>query len=307
MKNRKWIYAAFLTAGLAGVVVTVGCNPVANTVTQAKPSPTGTSTNATKASSTTADLAALGDSISTTEPTDSEHGHKAGSHGGIMVSLGRDSYHVEAVVDSEGTIRLYTLGKDETRVIDVESQTLKGFVKATGAADSQSIAFEPSPQEGDSENKASLFIGKLPKELIGRKLDVTIPNIRIAGERFRLGFQTSQESHADSDGMPEKLAEGEEKELYLTPGGRYTTADIAANGNMTASQKFKGIKSAHDMNPKVGDRICPITETKANPKFTWVVDGKSYEFCCPPCVDEFLKTAKSSEEPLSDPESFVKK
>ncbi len=47
-----------------------------------------------------------------------------------MVSLGRDSYHVEAVVDSEGAIRLYTLGKDESRVIDVESQTLKGFVES---------------------------------------------------------------------------------------------------------------------------------------------------------------------------------
>ncbi len=28
-----------------------------------------------------------------------------------MVSLGRDSYHVEAVIDSQGAVRLYTLGK----------------------------------------------------------------------------------------------------------------------------------------------------------------------------------------------------
>jgi len=61
------------------------------------------------------------------------------------------------------------------------------------------------------------------------------------------------------------------------------------------------------MNPKQGDRICPITETKANPKFTWVVDGKSYEFCCPPCVDEFVKTAKASTDPLPEPETYVKK
>ena len=238
--------------------------------------------------------------------SDAEHGHLAGSHGGIMVSLGRDSYHVEAVVDSEGSIRLYTLGKDETRVIDVESQSLKGFVKADGDTDSRSISFEPSPQEGDAENKTSLFVGKLPNELVGRKLDVTIPNIRIAGERFRLGFQSGQEFHSDSPEMPGKLADSKEEELYLTPGGRYTAADIATNGNVTASKKFKGIKSAHDMNPKQGDRICPITETKANPGFTWVIDGKPYQFCCPPCVDEFVKMAKASSDPLPEPDSFIK-
>jgi len=239
--------------------------------------------------------------------SDDEHAHTDGAHGGLIVSLGRDSYHIEAVVDSEGSIRLYTLGKDETRVIEVESQTLHGFVKADGETDSQSLAFEPQPQEGDSEGKTSLFVGKLPKEFVGRKLDVTIPNIRIAGERFRLGFATGDDSHETGEAMPEKIADTEENELYLTPGGRYTAADVAANGKMTASQKFKGIKSTHDMKPKVGDRLCPITETKANPNFTWIIDGKPYEFCCPPCVDEFLKMAKSTDEPLPAPETFIKK
>lgn len=238
---------------------------------------------------------------------DSEHGHKPGAHGGIMVSLGRDSYHVEAVVDSRGLIRLYTLGKDETRVIDVDSQTLKGFVKAEGDNEAQSVSFEPEPQDGDAQNKTSLFVGRLPSELVGQRLEVTIPNIRIADERFRLGFQTGQESHGETPTMPSKLVDSEAKELYLSPGGRYTAEDIVANGNMTAMQKFKGIKSAHDMNPNAGDKICPITETKANPNFSWVIDGKTYEFCCPPCVDEFVKLAKESSEPLPDPETFLKK
>jgi len=233
--------------------------------------------------------------------------HKAGQHGGIMVSLGRDSYHVEAVVDSQGLIRLYTLGKDETRVIDVESQSLKGFVKAEGDNQAQSISFEPEPQEGDADNKTSLFVGKLPEELVGRRLDVTIPNIQVAGERFRLGFQTGQETHGEVPEMPNKLVDSEAQELYLTPGGRYTAADIVANGKVTAMQKFKGLKSAHNMNPTTGDKICPITETKANPNFSWVIDGKTYLFCCPPCVDEFVKLAKESTEPLPDPETFFKK
>ena len=199
------------------------------------------------------------------------------------------------------------MGKDESRVIDVESQTLKGFVKAEGDADSKAISFEPTPQDGDAQGKTSLFTGKLPPELVGQKLDVTVPNIRIDGERFRLGFSTGQESHNDSQGMPAKVANNAERDLYLTPGGRYTAADIVANGNVTASQKFKGLKSEHDMKPKAGDKLCPISGTKANAKFTWIIDGKPYEFCCPPCVDEYLASAKLSTEPLPDPATFLKK
>ncbi len=296
MSKRTRLYWSVIPGMGIAMFFVAGCNPTAQTGK--------------------ADLDATSSSAEQVQPSggqsqsasaDSEHGHKDGAHGGILVSLGRDSYHIEAVVDSEGIIRLYTLGKDETRVIDVEDQTLKGFVKAEGDTDSKSITFEPSPQDGDTKDKTSMFVGKLSSEFVGRKLDVTIPNIRIDGERFRLGFQSGQESHGDSPAMPDKLADDAEKDLYLTPGGRYTAADVAANGNLTASQKFKGIKSAHNMNPKVGDRICPITETKANSNFTWVIDGKPYQFCCPPCVDEFLKMAKGGVEPLPEPESFVKK
>lgn len=305
MTPRNKIILSLLPATAIAISLVAGCSPSTreSSAVSEKPSvkvaiPKSTDGNAANNTASS--------SINRTAESDSEHGHLAGAHGGIMVSLGRDSYHIEAVVDSEGSIRLYTLGKDETRVIDVESQTLKGFIKADGDADSQSISFEPSPQDGDAENKTSLFVGKLPSALIGRKLDVTIPNIRIAGERFRLGFQSGQEPHGDSPTMPDKLAASEEEELYRTPGGRYTSADIAANGSITATQKFKGIKSAHDMNPKAGDRICPITETKANPKFAWVIDGKSYQFCCPPCVDEFVKKAKAATDPLPEPDSYTK-
>ncbi len=308
MKKLNRILPIMLIASLATFALMSGCNPTSNSSSDSAARSAAQAKDDAKASKAkgNSDQMAV-TSQSTNAEFDSEHGHKAGSHGGIMVSLGRDSYHIEAVIDSEGAIRLHTLGKDETRVIDVESQSLKGFVKEDGANDSQSITFEPSPQEGDGDNKTSLFIGKLPKELIGRKLDVTIPNIRIAGERFRLGFQTSQERHSSSSEMPDKIGDDAEQELYLTPGGRYTAADIVANGNATASQKFKGFKSVHDMNPKMGDRICPITETKSNPKCAWVVDGKLYQFCCPPCVDEFVKLAKSSSDALPDPESYVKK
>lgn len=244
--------------------------------------------------------------VKATEPAkDGEHGHKPGAHGGIIVEIGRDNYHAEAVFEKGGVLRLYTLGKDEAKVQEVEAQALTGYVKPEGGTESASFLLKPEPQPGDAQGQTSQFVGKLPNELAGQRVEVTIPSIRIAGERFRLGFKSAEEAHAD--GMPTKVNNEEERVLYLTPGGKYTEADIKANGNMTATQKFKGVMSSHDMKPKSGDKICPVTMTKANPKFTWVVGGKPYEFCCPPCVDEFVKTAKESPEEIKEPEDYVKK
>eukprot|EP00456_Euglypha_rotunda_P073951 TRINITY_DN674_c0_g1_i1.p1 TRINITY_DN674_c0_g1~~TRINITY_DN674_c0_g1_i1.p1 ORF type:complete len:293 (-),score=59.00 TRINITY_DN674_c0_g1_i1:880-1758(-) len=253
----------------------------------------------------TATPAVVPASVSSTAVNPDEHGHKAGAHGGIMISLGRDSYHAEAVFEKGGLLRLYTLGKEESRVIDVEKQTLKGFVKAEGDAEAQQFTLEAAPQDGDAEGRTSQFLGTLPKGLWGLKLEVTVPNIVISGERFRLGFKSTPEEH--DEGMPSKVADDEERQLYLTPGGKYTEEDIKANGSVTATAKFKGLKSSHDMFPKPGDKICPVTKTKANPIFTWVVGGKTYEFCCPPCVDEFVKTAKATPDEIQQPADYVKR
>ncbi len=276
---------------LSAIILVSGCADRSSTSATSSP----TSTTVVPASATTATPAANSE----------EHGHKAGAHGGIMVSLGRDSYHAEAVFEKGGVLRLYTLGKEESRVIDVEKQTLKGFVKAEGESEAEQFTLESEPQDGDAEGRTSQFVGTLPKGLWGQNLDVTVPNIVISGERFRLGFKSTPEQH--DEGMPDKIADDQERQLYLTPGGKYTEADIKANGGVTATTKFKGLKSSHDMFPKPGDKICPITKTKANPKFVWVVDGKSYEFCCPPCVDEFVKTAKATPDEIKQPTDYVKR
>lgn len=238
--------------------------------------------------------------------TEEHHGHKPGAHGGIIVSLGRDSHHVEAIVTSTGELRLYTLANDESRVLDIEVQDLIAYVKPAGASDSTSVELKPQPQPGDAAGKSSLFVAKLPQDSIGKSVDVTVPNITIAGERFRLSFTTKIEAHGE-EAVPQKISDEAERQLYLTPGGLYSQADIEANGNMTASQKFAGFKAAHDLQPKVGDKICPVTLTKANAKCTWTVGGKSYEFCCPPCVDEFVTLAKTRPEEIKEPEFFVKR
>ena len=98
-----------------------------------------------------------------------------------------------------------------------------------------------------------------------------------------------------------------ERTLCLTPGGLYTKADIKANGGKTVSEKFPDFLATHDAKPKPGTRICPISETKANPKLTWIVGGKSYQFCCLPCVTEFVNKAKKEPKSIKKPEAYVKK
>jgi hypothetical protein len=198
------------------------------------------------------------------------------------------------------------LGKDETTVLEVDTQMLPAFVKKPGN-ESVSIILKPEPQAGDAQGKTSQFVGRFPRELDGRQLEVTIPSLRIGGERYRVPFSNKVAASGHAEPMPASSDDEEERKLYLTPGGKYTAKDIEANGKMTATEKFKGVMARHDLKPKAGEQLCPITLTKANPKFGWIVDGKRYEFCCPPCVDEFVKMAKESPDEIKVPSAYVKK
>ena len=131
---------------------------------------------------------------------DAEHGHKAGDHGGIIVEIGRDNYHAEAVFEKGGLLKLFTLGKDESKIIDVESQVIKAYVKEESASESVEMDLNPVPRTGDKEGRTSQFIGKLPKELAGKQLAVTIPIILVNGERYRIGFTSAAAKH--DEGMP---------------------------------------------------------------------------------------------------------
>lgn len=292
---RFWFTGSAALLVVGGVVLISGCSQ--------SPSAAPPQNIATEVKSAPAAPAGTG---MRPEAASEDHGHKTGAHGGTIASLGRDSYHVEAIVAKGGELRLYTLGSDESRVIDVEVQELLAYVKAPGSSDAVAIEVKPSPQPGDTAGKASLFLAQLPEALVGQPIEVTIPNITIGGERFRLGFTTKDEPHG-AEAMPAKVANEAEKQLYLTPGGVYSQADIEANGNVTASQKFVGFQATHDLKPKVGDKICPVTLTKANPKCSWIVGGKNYEFCCPPCVDEFVALAKTKPSEIKSPDQYVKR
>jgi hypothetical protein len=294
---RQLIVMSLFGTSLVFGLMLVGCsNPKDNS------SPKASTDNAPSSKN---DREHSDDSSNHSHSSNEEHGHKAGAHGGIIVSLGRDSFHVEAIVEKSGTLRIYVLGKEETRVQEIDVQQLVAYVTPEGAADSISLELKPQPQPGDSSGKTSLFVAELPAENRGKALNVTVPSINISGERFRLNFTTNKEQNHEA--MPDKVSDDAEKKLYFTAGGIYTTEDIKANGNVTASQKFKGFVASHDLHPKVGEKICPVTLTKANPRCTWIIGGKKYEFCCPPCVDEFVTQAKENPKEIKQPEDYVQK
>ena len=104
-----------------------------------------------------------------------------------------------------------------------------------------------------------------------------------------------------------RLSEEAERALYLVPGGRYTQADIIANGSLLPSLRYRGFQARHDFKPKPGEMLCPISRTKANAACTWIIDGQSYQFCCPPCIDELVRMAKDRPDELLAPSDYVKR
>jgi YHS domain-containing protein len=233
-----------------------------------------------------------------------DHYHPPGPHGGAMVAVGRENrFHVEAVFERAGQIRVYTYGEDESQVYPVDAQPVPATARQPSDPTEFSVLLSPEPQPGDPPGKASRFVGQLPKELDAERVELVVAAMNFGGEQHWFAVKSEGEWHRDP--MPEKVTAEEERKLYLTPSGKYTEADIKASGSVTASEKFRGLKAEHDANPKPGDRICPVSLTKANPKFTWVIGGREYQFCCPPCVDEFVRKAKERPDEVKPPESYI--
>jgi hypothetical protein len=103
------------------------------------------------------------------------------------------------------------------------------------------------------------------------------------------------------------LSTAAEQALYFTPAGRYTEADIKANGDLPPSQKYRGFQAKHDFNPMPGDVLCPISRTKASQACSWVIDGQTYYFCCPPCIDELVRLAKERPGELKAPAVYIQR
>lgn len=240
------------------------------------------------------------------ENAGSNHPHAAGSHGGVIVPLGRDHYHAEIVFTTDGGIRIFLRGQDETKIVDVPVQDVQMYLRGPTSRTSQAVVLKPDPQPGDPPGRTSTFVAALPADLREQTVIGSVTEIRFDNERYGFRFAVEAKLGEHEQDMPTKVTDDAEKSLYLKPAGKYSAADIKANGSVTASQKYRGFLSAHDRNPKSGEAICPVTQTKANAKCTWVVDGKTYAFCCPPCIDEFVRLAKETPEKIREPQAYVK-
>lgn len=136
--------------------------------------------------------------------------HSAGTRGGTIVPIGADSFHAEVVVDQDGTLRMLMLGRDETRIQEVEIQQLRSYVKAPGAA-ARAVDLMAVPDAEDTEGRTSQFTGQLPKSFIGKPLEVTIPNVKIQGERFGVGFTTGDQRQINRRRAQKALRSAEER------------------------------------------------------------------------------------------------
>jgi hypothetical protein len=236
--------------------------------------------------------------------TEGDHAHKPGQHGGTIVEIGRDNYHAEALFGDGGLVRLYMLARDEAQIQEVDQQTLAAYAKGEGDAKGVEFTLEPKPRRDDGKGKTSVFEGTLPESLRDRRVEVTVTAIRIDGGRFRFAFSNASAGAA----MPKQQPGEKMRKLYATAKGKYTEADIKANGpGVTATDRYGNEMSDHTDDPQPGERICPISKTKANPKFTWVVGGETYQFCCTPCINEFVNKAQERPDEIKRPTDYVKK
>lgn len=226
----------------------------------------------------------------------------AGPHGGLLVEWGDEEYHVELVTDAKAkTATAYVLDDSAVKVKPIATTALMLELTVEPPV---SVALAATPDAGDGDGRSSRFVGT--HDALGQdQLFAGTVSGTVGGTPYSGKFK--QKAHAKHAGMPEGVGgTAEETALFLSPGGIYTAADIAANGNTVPSVKFRGISWPHD-DGKPGDKICPVTANKTDPRCHWIVNGQNYEFCCTPCLDKFVKWAKHSPEKIQKPEAYIQK
>ncbi|MSR80665.1 MAG: hypothetical protein EXS11_08055 [Gemmataceae bacterium] len=104
------------------------------------------------------------------------------------------------------------------------------------------------------------------------------------------------------------ISDEEEIAIVFSPGGKYTKADIKANGKVLPSVKYKGVLVSNEVKSKPGDTTCVHSGQKFHVSVvSWIIAGKKYEFCCPECIDEVILIAKNTPEKLKPPEFYKHK
>ncbi len=205
--------------------------------------------------------------------TDHDHG-ETGPHGG-PVGEWEDTYHVELTFNHPAKQVVVYVLDDKAKAapkIDVAKITK---VQITFLEPKDKGQVDLTHDAKLSNDKGIAFVGN--HDLFAKPTDLKLAiSGKVDGKRY-VGDVTYTAPKASA--------------LYLKPGGIYTMADVKANGATTPTEKLKGIRWLHGKDLQPGDRICPVTDQKAQKECAWIVQGQRYEFCCPPCLDNFIEWA----------------
>lgn len=236
------------------------------------------------------------------KPDPESHDHPPGPHGGAVVAIDRDNrFHAEAVFEPGGRLLLYTFGRELSEPRAIPARTVCAAVRGHERTDEYAVMLRPEPQTADPPGTASRFLGRLPPTLLRGHLKLVVWSLPVEGERFRFEIDAA---HPPQAAAAAERAEAEEAALYSIPGGKYSAEDVRANGSEGATRKYRGERPAHDENPAPGERVCPVSRTRADPRFVWIIGGREYRFCCPPCIDEFVAAAKERPDEVREPDFY---
>lgn len=235
---------------------------------------------------------------------DSAHEHETGPHGGMIVAINEDEphYHVEFVVETDGRIRLFLSGEKPEQIVQVKPHTLIARAKLAGEPEETSILLRPAEIMSATPQNTSQFWGRMSPELMGKHLTLEIKDLEIEDRKF--AFVIKLPSAADPTGRS-RVATDLERELVLKPRAGYTQADVEAAGGVIPSAKYKDVRPGHSMRAMRGDRLCPVSRIKADSRISWNVKGRTYQFCCSPCIVDFVSLAKERPEEIVAPENLV--
>lgn len=234
-----------------------------------------------------------------------EHDHPdKGPHGGPLADWD-DTYHGELVVDHDAkTVSVYILDDKAKKAPEVDAARFTKVNVSVPAADKLVVELKHDPKKSGADGIA--FIGS--NDFFGKKEKFTAEvTCVVVDDKGKNPKPFRDKVDYDPKEVGDKKKSASLREYYLKPGGVYTAADIEANGNMPATEKLVGIVHKEQAALKSGDKICPISKKKAQPECSWVVQGQKYEFCCPPCVDRFVRYAHDEPGKIKDASAYVHK
>lgn len=200
-----------------------------------------------------------------------EHRHLPAPHGGLLVPIGtdRNHFHAEVVIGPTGVIDLYTLGAEPFPPVAVEPQHVMVRILPEGG-EGVPLVLRPAPEAGPPDGPTSRFRGRIPPDLLGRRLFFQVSEIALGEGRFDFTF-TSQSSLFEAEYATK--VEEELRRFYLTPGGKYTPADITASNRQSPAIRYRGERAGRLMPAQPGERVCPVTRMKPDARFNWMVSS----------------------------------